>query len=462
MRSWKNCAREESSLAGSASLGGVAAALGGGGVDNRGAMRATRCAYAVAVLCAWNFSNATKSSASSLVLQRHPEQLFSLASGISDGMVFVSVRGLQAGRNYECLVVLNERTSTNSDKFSELFSLPPNETEHMVRVNLPLVKTQKGPILLKVAIYDKSPGLDEEQSWLARFTRLLTPPFSDSTDRDGKTERATGVPQPNRNITSLHPSLWSGEQSAAPNSAARKAEQPLSLDGEQEACTQAGDVRARGHTHTRAHTNASHTPDPKEASSSKNEDGLGIELEPIGGIEVEELARISTRLARKYSATQCLGPAATSAIESRRKHPREDVTQEFLLAGEEGDYSGGYRQRVCHIKNACLKSYDSGVPLYVCVCILLHMLPLYMCPHNPIYVCRARRAGVHIFLDNERDVGGNLLKTEFDETIAARFVSFSTHCDGVERGLPAEKFRVFYDTLPDDVNVVWCSLCRHY
>jgi hypothetical protein len=98
-------------------------------------MRATRCAYAVAVLCAWNFSNATKSSDSSLVLQQHPEQLFSLASGISDGMVFVSVRGLQAGRNYECLVVLNERTSTNSDKFSELFSLPPNETEHMVRVN---------------------------------------------------------------------------------------------------------------------------------------------------------------------------------------------------------------------------------------------------------------------------------------------------------------------------------------
>jgi hypothetical protein len=296
-----------------------------------------RCAYAVTVicLCAWNLANATKPSDSNLLLQRHPEQLFSLASGISDGMVFVSVRGLQAGRNYECLVVLNERTSTNSDKFSELFSLPPNETEHMVRVNLPEVKTQKGPIMLKVAIYDKSPGLDEEQSCLARFTRLLTPPFSDSTEQDGKSERATGVPQPNRHITF-------------------------------------------------AHTNSSHTPDPKEASSSKNEDGLGIELEPIGGIEVAELARISTRLARKYSATQCLGPAGTSAIESRRNHPREDTSQEFLLAGEEGDYSGGYRQRVCHIKNACLKAYDSGVHLYICVCILLYMCPL--CPrHTPTY-----------------------------------------------------------------------------
>ena len=40
---------------------------------------------------------------------------------------------------------------------------------------------------------------------------------------------------------------------------------------------------------------------------------------------------------------------------------------------------------------------------------------------------------MHIFLDNERDVGGNLLKTEFDETIEARFVSASTHCDGVAR-----------------------------
>ena len=69
---------------------------------------------------------------------------------------------------------------------------------------------------------------------------------------------------------------------------------------------------------------------------------------------------------------------------------------------------------------------------------------------------------MHIFLDNERDVGGNLLKTEFDETIEARFVSFSTQCDGVKTGHPAEKFRVVYNTVPDDVNVVWCSLFRHF
>ena len=356
---------------------------------------ATRCAYAVAFLCAWNSSNATKSSDSSLVLQRHAEQLFSLASGISDGMVFVSVRGLQAGRNYECLVVLHERTTTNSDKFSELFSLPPNETEHMVRVNLHQVKTQKGPIMLKVAIYDKSPGLDEEQLCLARFTRLLTPPFSHSTDRDGKSERETRVPQPNRSITSLHSSLWSGEQRAAhqkhtdPERTQTRVVRVEGKGSEQGACKQAGDVRGRDHTHAREHTNTLHTYDPKEASSSKNEDGLGIDLEPIRGIEVEGLARVSTRLARKYSATQCLGPAATSAIESRRKHPREDTSEELLLAGEEGDYSGGYRQRVCHIKNACLKSHDSGVHLYICVCILLYMCPLcplYVCPHTPSYV----------------------------------------------------------------------------
>jgi hypothetical protein len=44
---------------------------------------------------------------------------------------------------------------------------------------------------------------------------------------------------------------------------------------------------------------------------------------PIRTMKLEEVARISPRLARKYSATQCLGPAAvTCAImnKDRTKH----------------------------------------------------------------------------------------------------------------------------------------------
>ena len=64
------------------------------------------------------------------------------------------------------------------------------------------------------------------------------------------------------------------------------------------------------------------------------------------------------------------------------------------------------------------------------------------------------------YIDTESDMmGGDLMKTEFDETIGARFVRLNTQSDGF---LPAEKFRVVYGAIPGHVNVVWCSLFRHY
>ena len=147
----------------------------------------------------------------------------------------------------------------------------------------------------------------------------------------------------------------------------------------QEACTQAGDVRERDHTHALTHTNTSHTPDPKEASSSKNKDGLGIELEPIRGKEFEESARLSPWLARKYSATQYIGPATTCAIKSRRRHPHEDMRQESLLAGEEQDSIAGGTGSAYAILKRHVSNRTILVCLYICVC-------LYTCQHAPVYM----------------------------------------------------------------------------
>ena len=79
------------------------------------------------------------------------------------------------------------------------------------------------------------------------------------------------------------------------------------------------------------------------------------------GLKVSQAHRLTASLMRNYSVTQCIGPTSTRALESRRNHPNPNVEEDFLLAGQESDFGGGHRQRVCRIKNACLRAYDTAV-----------------------------------------------------------------------------------------------------
>ena len=134
------------------------------------------------ILWLCNVSYAVNISDSSLVIKRHPEEhLVGVSCLVSQGVVFVSLRGLVVGVRYELQLVFHEPTSGNA-KGRELFMLPVGETGHVVRVPLPA--TTSAPLLLSGTLFDDFPGLDADESFLTAFTKYLSPPFTDDDAAD--------------------------------------------------------------------------------------------------------------------------------------------------------------------------------------------------------------------------------------------------------------------------------------
>ena len=146
--------------------------------------------------------------------------------------------------------------------------------------------------------------------------------------------------------------------------------------------------------------------------------GVGMEVEPAAGLKVAQAHRLTAPLGRMYSVAQCIGPTSTRALDSRRNHPNPDVAEDFLLAGQESEFGGGHRQRVCRIRNACLRAYDHAVYLH---------------------------------LDPDNEIRSHFLKVEDEEALGPRFVRLSTQSDGL---LPADKFVEVRGRIPEQ-NTVW-------
>jgi len=140
------------------------------------------------ILWLCNVSYAANISDSSLVIKRHPEEhLVGLSCLVSQGVVFVSLRGLVVGVRYELQLVFDEPTAGNATG-RELFMLPVGETGHVVRVPLPAATS--APLLLSGTLFDDFPGLDADEAFLTAFTKHLSPPFTDddAADEDDEEE----------------------------------------------------------------------------------------------------------------------------------------------------------------------------------------------------------------------------------------------------------------------------------
>ena len=136
----------------------------------------------------------------------------------------------------------------------------------------------------------------------------------------------------------------------------------------------------------------------------------------VEAIQVVDSGRFSPQEPWEYSTIQCLGPAATGAVHARVEHPHATIAPERLRSGLESEDGGGFRQRVCRIRNACVTSGDPAVHLHL----------------NPVM-----------------DTSHSFLKADADEALAGRFVQLDTHIDSMIEGAGENivTFRVHHSSI---------------
>jgi hypothetical protein len=118
----------------------------------------------------------------------------------------------------------------------------------------------------------------------------------------------------------------------------------------------------------------------------------------IPAIQVDDQERLTMRSGTQYSTIRCVGPGSPLAIKSRQQHPHSGIDDDDLTAGDETNYYGGCKQRVCLITNACLTTRSAN--------IIVHLDP------------------------SVPDAGASVLKAEADDALGHRFFRLDTHHDG--------------------------------